>query len=123
MLFEGYDTGTFYDEMFEADGTPRPCARLLFERIGLVGDAELRLYQQAAEQSLFRMGITFNVYGDEAGTERVFPFDCDLLEGFIPDHRASLQQKRSGGYFSLVARAIELPAEWIDRVFMNVLPT
>jgi len=75
MLFEGYDTGNFYDEMFEADGSPRPCARLLLERISSVGDAELRRYQQAAEQALFRMGITFNVYGDDAGTEKIFPFD------------------------------------------------
>src|SRR5690349_22760376 len=75
MLFDGYDTGGFHDEMFCADGTPRSCARLLFERIASVGDEELRSYQQAAEQALFRMGITFNVYGDQAGTEKIFPFD------------------------------------------------
>ena len=75
MLFDGYDTGGFHDEMFNADGTPRSSARLLFERINSVGDADLRRYQQAAEQLLFRMGITFNVYGDAAGTEKIFPFD------------------------------------------------
>src|SRR6476646_7860041 len=75
MLFDGYDTGGFYDEMFEGGGTPRSCARLLYERISSVGDTELRRYQLAAEQALFRMGITFNVYGDEAGTEKIFPFD------------------------------------------------
>jgi len=75
MLFDGYDTGGFQDEMFNADGTPRSCARLLFERIASVGDEELRRYQLAAEQALFRMGITFNVYGDQAGTEKIFPFD------------------------------------------------
>jgi uncharacterized circularly permuted ATP-grasp superfamily protein len=75
MLFPTYDTGGFYDEMFDNDGSPRPCARLLFKRISSLNDGELRVYQQAAEQALFRMGITFNVYGDEAGTERIFPFD------------------------------------------------
>ena len=75
MLFDGYDTGGFFDEMFGEDGAPRPAARLLFQRIASLGDGELRRYQQAAEQALFRMGITFNVYGDEAGTERIFPFD------------------------------------------------
>ncbi len=75
MLFDGYVTDGFYDEMFNADGTPRSCARLLYERISSVGDTELRRYQQAAEQALFRMGITFNVYGDQAGTEKIFPFD------------------------------------------------
>ena len=75
MLFEGYSTDGFHDEMFDGDGSPRPYARLLFERISSVGDAGLRRYQQAAEQALFRMGITFNVYGDQAGTEKIFPFD------------------------------------------------
>jgi uncharacterized circularly permuted ATP-grasp superfamily protein len=75
MLFDGYDTGGFYDEMFDSDGTPRQWARLLCERITSVGDAELRRYQQSAEQALFRAGITFNVYGDQAGTEKIFPFD------------------------------------------------
>ena len=82
MPFDGYDTGCFYDEMFEADGSPRASARLLFERISSVGDAELRRYQQAAEQALFRMGITFNVYGDEAGTEKIFPFD--IIPRIVP---------------------------------------
>src|SRR6266705_2163757 len=82
MLFDGYDTGGFHDEMFEANGMPRSCARLLSQRIAALDDGELRLYQQAAEQSLFRMGITFNVYGDEAGTERIFQFD--IIPRIVP---------------------------------------
>ncbi len=75
MSFHNYDTGDFYDEMFERNGEPRPSARLLFQRIAGLSHEELRRRQQAAEQALFRMGITFNVYGDEQGTERIFPFD------------------------------------------------
>ena len=75
MPFDIYETDDFYDEMFQPDGTPRPSARVLFQRISALSDGELRRYQQAAEQALFRMGITFNVYGDEAGTEKIFPFD------------------------------------------------
>ena len=82
MPFDGYETGGFYDEMFEPDGRPRASARLLYERISSVGDAELRRYQQTAEQALFRMGITFNVYGDEAGTEKIFPFD--IIPRIVP---------------------------------------
>jgi uncharacterized circularly permuted ATP-grasp superfamily protein len=82
MPFDGYSTDGFYDEMFQSDGSPRASARLLFERISSVGDAELRRYQQAAEQALLRMGITFNVYGDEAGTEKIFPFD--IIPRIIP---------------------------------------
>jgi uncharacterized circularly permuted ATP-grasp superfamily protein len=82
MLFDGYDTGGFFDEMFCDDGTPRAAARLLVQRIASLGDGELRHYQQAAEQALFRMGVTFNVYGDASGTERIFPFD--IIPRIIP---------------------------------------
>jgi uncharacterized circularly permuted ATP-grasp superfamily protein len=75
MPFDIYETNGFYDEMFQPDGTPRLSARVLFQRISALNDGELRRYQQAAEQALFRMGITFNVYGGEAGTEKIFPFD------------------------------------------------
>ena len=30
---------------------------------------------RAADRALVNLGITFNVYGDDAGTERIFPFD------------------------------------------------
>src|SRR6516165_11051880 len=82
MHFDGYSTDGFYDEMFEENDAPRPSARVLYERIASVGDTELRRYQCAAEQALFRMGITFNVYGDQAGTEKIFPFD--ILPRIVP---------------------------------------
>src|SRR5205085_3664275 len=82
MLFDAYTTDGFHDEMFESDGIPRACARLLFERIRSVGDEEVRRYQHAAEQALLRMGITFNVYGDEAGTEKILPFD--IIPRIVP---------------------------------------
>ncbi|MCC6539558.1 MAG: circularly permuted type 2 ATP-grasp protein [Bryobacterales bacterium] len=75
MEFGGYDTGNFYDEMFQAGGVARPEARLLIETIASLAPGELQLRQQAAERLLLQMGITFNVYGDGAGTERIFPFD------------------------------------------------
>ena len=75
MTFEDYDTESFYDEMFLPDGSPRPEARQLVERIEGLPDGELVRRHQAAERSLLYTGITFTVYGDEAGTERIFPFD------------------------------------------------
>ena len=75
MTFESYDTGGFYDEMFLPDGSPRPEARQLVERIEGLPAGELVRRHQAAERSLLHTGITFTVYGDEAGTERIFPFD------------------------------------------------
>ena len=77
MTFENYDTGNFYDEMFLPDGSPRQEARQLVERIEGLPDGELVRRHQAAERSL--LPPTFTVYGDKAGTERIFPFD-----GIVP---------------------------------------
>ena len=75
MQIDNYETGGFYDEMFDQAGQPRPEAKLLLETIGSLGDGQLQRCQQAAERILVQLGITFNVYGDSAGTERPFPFD------------------------------------------------
>ena len=75
MTFEHYDTGGFFDEMFGPDGCPRPVADALVRVIDALPDGELRRRQRSAERALLNMGITFNVYGDHAGTERIFPFD------------------------------------------------
>ena len=75
MRFARYQTGSFFDEMFESDCAPRPAARALVQLIEAMGAGELQRRQQSAERVLLHMGITFNVYGDDAGTERIFPFD------------------------------------------------
>jgi uncharacterized circularly permuted ATP-grasp superfamily protein len=75
MRFLSYDTQGFYDEMFKGPGQPRPQAELLLETIQNLSEGQLLRYKHAADQLLLQMGITFNVYGDSAGTERIFPFD------------------------------------------------
>ena len=74
-MFDDYDTGDFYDEIFERSGDPRPGGKLLVERIAVFSNEELLRRQRAAERVLLQMGITFNVYDDAAGGERIFPFD------------------------------------------------
>ncbi|MCO6046548.1 circularly permuted type 2 ATP-grasp protein [Aeoliella sp. ICT_H6.2] len=64
-----------YDEMFSAEGAPRTACEPFVTRLQEIPDAELRNRQQAAELNLHNMGITFNVYGHEDGTEKVWPFD------------------------------------------------
>jgi uncharacterized circularly permuted ATP-grasp superfamily protein len=73
--FHSYDTGTFYDELIEASGVPRPGARIVVERIESLRDGEILARQKAAEAAMYNMGITFTVYGGEEGTEKIFPFD------------------------------------------------
>ena len=75
MRFESYQTGSFFDEMFEPGPEPRPAARALVKLLDTMTDGELLRRQQSAERALLNMGITFNVYEDGAGTERIFPFD------------------------------------------------
>ena len=75
MLFETYEPGNFYDELFAAKGQPRPEAALLIERINSLSIEQVQQRQQAAQIALFKVGVTFNVYGDDQGTERILPFD------------------------------------------------
>ena len=75
MRFDDYELGGFFDELIDAQGNPRDGAALLIDLLRNLPEGELERRQQAAEQALLAMGITFTVTGDDAGTERIFPFD------------------------------------------------
>ena len=81
--FPHYDTEGFYDEMFDADGRPRSRAEWLAWRLQQLAAGELPRRQKAADLALRNMGITFHVYGHEAGTEKIWPFDLipRIIEG------------------------------------------
>jgi len=73
--FAAYTFGLAYDEMFEAPGRARPHYQALFERLQSVDPLEMRRRQSTADLAFLHQGITFTVYGQEEGTERVFPYD------------------------------------------------
>lgn len=75
LRFGEYDTEGFYDEMFLEGGLPRPRAEMLALRLRQLAEGELIRRQKAADLALLNMGITFNVYGHSAGTEKIWPFD------------------------------------------------
>src|SRR5258705_8120929 len=75
MRFEHYEIDEFFDEIFGENGKPRASARRLVDNIENPPEGELLNRQQAAERALLHMGITFNVYGERAGVEKIFPFD------------------------------------------------
>jgi uncharacterized circularly permuted ATP-grasp superfamily protein len=77
-----YELDEAYDEMFEGPGSPRAHYRALYRTLLELPPADLRAIQQAADLSFLHQGITFTVYGNEEGTERVFP--NDLLPRIIP---------------------------------------
>jgi len=74
-VLSGYETGGFHDEMFLPGGKPRPICEKLADRLVELPPEELLRRQRAADRSMIQLGITFNVYGDAEGTERVIPFD------------------------------------------------
>ena len=75
MKFAHYDPEEFFDEMFARAGAPRAAAHALTQVIDALPPGEIERRQRSAERALMAMGITFNVYGDDEGTERIFPFD------------------------------------------------
>lgn len=75
MLFNDYNPGDYYDELFLSRGTPRGFARELISAIAEQSTSDLLQIQQDAELAMRQMGITFTVYSDKQGTERVMPFD------------------------------------------------
>ena len=82
QLFSNYEVGDFYDEMFGAPGEVRPHYRKLLERFEEMGDGELERKQALATDTFLNQGITFTVYSDNQGTERIMPFD--LIPRIIP---------------------------------------
>ena len=76
-LFERYqqlpDT---YDEMFDGGGARPPFARVA-QLLAKMTPDELARAQALAETALLQQGVTFSVYGDARGTEKIFPF-CTL---------------------------------------------
>src|ERR1017187_7375530 len=80
--FLNYEFDHAYDEMFEAPGVPRPHYQTLYRTLLKLPPEELRQSQQAANLSFLHQGITFTVYGNKEGTERIFP--NDLLPRIIP---------------------------------------
>lgn len=75
MDLQSYDAHSFYDELMQDSGVPRAGAELLIECIASLRDGELSRYQRAAEAAMYRMGVTFAVYGAAEGTEKIMPFD------------------------------------------------
>jgi uncharacterized circularly permuted ATP-grasp superfamily protein len=96
MDFTNYQLDNFYDELFESRGKPRPGSKLLIERLESLSGESILAKQKAAETMLLQMGITFAVYGNEEGGEKIFPFDIipRIIDGAEWDRiEAGLKQR------------------------------
>lgn len=77
-----YDTGSFFDEVFSADHQVRPHYDRVVKSLSTLSPNDFAMRQQTADAAFLKQGVTFTVYGDEKGTERIFPFD--LMPRIIP---------------------------------------
>ncbi|MGR4042494.1 circularly permuted type 2 ATP-grasp protein [Pseudomonas sp. 910_21] len=64
-----------FDEMHGADGQVRPHYREFASWLERTPDELLARRRREADLLFHRAGITFTLYGDELGTERLIPFD------------------------------------------------
>ena len=64
-----------FDEMLLDVDTPRASYRSYHDWLANVAEQELRSKRHEAELLFQRVGITFAVYGEEEGAERLIPFD------------------------------------------------
>ncbi|OZI32567.1 hypothetical protein CAL29_29545 [Bordetella genomosp. 10] len=116
-----------YDEMVDGDGAIRPHYQEFQHWLASQSDEVMAARRVEADLSFRRVGITFSVAGDDAGTERLIPFD--LVPRIIPAHEwreldAGLKQRvRALNMFIHdiyhghdIVRAGIVPAE---QVFMN----
>ncbi len=82
-MLTGYVPETFFDEMVSASGKIRPHYAKFAELFQATTKEVFDSKRQAVDLAFMRQGVTFNVYGDSAGTEKIFPFD--LLPRIIPN--------------------------------------
>ena len=107
-FFAKYDTGEFYDEMFAAPGQARPHYQRLLQRFTELTEGEFDRKRDLAALTLLRQGVTFTVYSDAQGTERIFPFD--LIPRII-----------SGEEWKKIERGLEQRITALN-LFLNLVP-
>ena len=77
MEFDIYDLDpSIYDEMFLPDGAPRDHSRELHQALLDLSVEEANGIQERVTRSFSNEGISFQVYGDTEGEERIIPVDC-----------------------------------------------
>ncbi len=74
----------FFDEMYEGPATVRPHYHEFNQWLSSQPDSLIKAKRTEADLTFRRVGITFAVYGDDAGTERLIPFD--IIPRIIPAH-------------------------------------
>ncbi len=72
----------FFDEMHTSDGQVRPHYQAFADWLQRTPEPRIAQKRREAELAFHRVGITFTVYGEKSGTERLIPFD--IIPRVIP---------------------------------------
>ncbi|MGI8480961.1 MAG: circularly permuted type 2 ATP-grasp protein [Chthoniobacterales bacterium] len=90
-FFYDYQVGEFFDEMFVEPGVARPHYSKLLRRFKEMARDEFERKRALAASTFLTQGVTFTVYDDDEGTERIFPFD--LIPRIIPANEWALIER------------------------------
>ena len=102
-LFDAYRPHhSAWDELFDRDGSPHEHCSALMERLGKLLPTEFQARRASADMAFVNQGVTFSVYADQRGTEKIFPFDLiprpipakewNLLEAGLVQRLAALNR-------------------------------
>jgi uncharacterized circularly permuted ATP-grasp superfamily protein len=76
LLFDGYELHpSAWDELFDRKGGPHDHCCGLVERLGRLHVEEFKARRSSADLAFVNQGVTFSVYADQRGVEKIFPFD------------------------------------------------
>jgi uncharacterized circularly permuted ATP-grasp superfamily protein len=75
-LFEGYAAHpTAWDELFDRTGSSHSHCCTLADRLGELLVTDFAAKRTSADLAFVNQGVTFSVYSDRRGVEKIFPFD------------------------------------------------
>jgi uncharacterized circularly permuted ATP-grasp superfamily protein len=81
-LLADYHVNGLFDEMFGSDGGVLSHYEKLHSAFAGLARDDFNAKRHSVDLAFLRQGVTFNVYGDSRGAERIFPFD--LVPRIIP---------------------------------------
>jgi len=81
-MFNEYKLNGIFDEMFQDVDKPRPHYEPVYGQLSALSSAAFQRRRRMADLSFRNQGITFTVYNDDSGVERIFPFD--LVPRIVP---------------------------------------
>ena len=92
-MFDQYEVNGIFDEMFAAPDRPRGHYQSVARRLAKLNPAAMDRRRRMADVTFRNQGITFTVYSDPRGVEKIFPFD--LVPRIVPRQRMGPHRARA----------------------------